>query len=76
MVTLAFPQMVYFIRDNPARARLGYPVARHKLAALSATLAGLAGGVHAVSRRRRPAATSTRDAAKPREPVSVGGEGT
>jgi branched-chain amino acid transport system permease protein len=39
------------IRDNPARARaLGYPVQRYKLLAfvLSATIAGLAGGLHAV----------------------------
>ncbi len=46
-----FGRVLVAIRHNPARARaLGYPVARYKLLAfvLSATLAGLAGGVHAV----------------------------
>jgi branched-chain amino acid transport system permease protein len=51
IVRSPFGRVIVAIRDNPARARaLGYPVARYKLAAfvLSATLAGLAGGVHAV----------------------------
>jgi branched-chain amino acid transport system permease protein len=46
-----FGRVIAAIRDNPARARaLGYPVQRYKLLAfvLSATLAGLAGGLHAV----------------------------
>jgi branched-chain amino acid transport system permease protein len=51
IVRSPFGRVIVAIRDNPARARaLGYPVARYKLVAfvLSATLAGLAGGVHAV----------------------------
>jgi len=46
-----FGRVLVAIRDNPARAQaLGYPVARYKLLAfvLSATLAGLGGGLHAV----------------------------
>jgi branched-chain amino acid transport system permease protein len=51
IVRSPFGRVLTAIRDNPARARaLGYPVQRYKLLAfvLSATLAGLAGGVHAV----------------------------
>jgi branched-chain amino acid transport system permease protein len=47
-----FGRVLVAIRDNPARARaLGYPVDRYKLLAfvLSATLAGLAGGLFAAS---------------------------
>jgi len=47
-----FGQVLAAIRDNPARARaLGYPVHRYKLVAfvLSALLAGLGGGLYAVS---------------------------
>jgi branched-chain amino acid transport system permease protein len=51
IVRSPFGRVIQAIRDNPARARaLGYPVQRYKLVAfvLSATLAGLAGGLHAV----------------------------
>jgi branched-chain amino acid transport system permease protein len=51
IVRSPFGRVITAIRDNPARARaLGYPVQRYKLLAfvLSATLAGLAGGLHAV----------------------------
>jgi branched-chain amino acid transport system permease protein len=51
IVRSPFGRVLVAIRDNPARARaLGYPVARYKLLVfvLSATLAGLAGGLHAV----------------------------
>jgi branched-chain amino acid transport system permease protein len=51
IVRSPFGRVLVAIRDNPARVQaLGYPVARYKLLAfvLSATLAGLAGGVHAV----------------------------
>jgi branched-chain amino acid transport system permease protein len=51
IVRSPFGRVLVAIRDNPARARaLGYPVQRYKLLAfvLSATLAGLAGGLHAV----------------------------
>jgi branched-chain amino acid transport system permease protein len=51
IVRSPFGRVLVAIRDNPARARaLGYPVERYKLLAfvLSATLAGLAGGLHAV----------------------------
>jgi branched-chain amino acid transport system permease protein len=47
-----FGHVLVAIRDNPARARaIGYPVDRYKLLAfvLSAALAGLAGGVFAIS---------------------------
>ncbi|WP_168627956.1 branched-chain amino acid ABC transporter permease [Cryobacterium sp. BB307] len=47
-----FGRVLQSIRDNPARARaLGYDVEKYKLAAfvLSAGLAGLAGGVFAIS---------------------------
>jgi branched-chain amino acid transport system permease protein len=47
-----FGRVLVAIRDNPARVRaLGYSVSRHKLGAfvLSAGLAGLAGGLFAVS---------------------------
>ena len=47
-----FGRVLVAIRDNPARARaLGYPVHRYKLVAfvLSAALAGLAGGLFAMS---------------------------
>lgn len=47
-----FGRVLIAIRDNPARARaLGYPVDRYKLTAfvISAALAGLAGGLFAVS---------------------------
>jgi branched-chain amino acid transport system permease protein len=50
IVRSPFGRVLVAIRDNPARARaLGYPVDRYKLLAfvLSATLAGLAGGLHA-----------------------------
>lgn len=52
IVRSPFGRVLVAIRDNPARARaLGYPVERYKLLAfvLSATLAGLAGGLHAVA---------------------------
>jgi branched-chain amino acid transport system permease protein len=51
IVRSPFGRVLVAIRDNPARARaLGYPVQRYQLLAfvLSATLAGLAGGLHAV----------------------------
>jgi branched-chain amino acid transport system permease protein len=51
IVRSPFGRVLVAIRDNPARAEaIGYPVARYKLLAfvLSATLAGLAGGLHAV----------------------------
>ncbi|OLB78451.1 MAG: branched-chain amino acid ABC transporter permease, partial [Actinobacteria bacterium 13_2_20CM_2_71_6] len=51
IVRSPFGRVLVAIRDNPARARaLGYPVARYKLLVfvLSATLAGLAGGLHAI----------------------------
>jgi branched-chain amino acid transport system permease protein len=51
IVRSPFGRVITAIRDNPARARaLGYPVQRYKLLAfvLSATIAGLAGGLHAV----------------------------
>ncbi|MGC9667852.1 branched-chain amino acid ABC transporter permease [Planosporangium sp. 12N6] len=51
IVRSPFGRVLVAIRDNPARARaLGYPVERYKLLAfvLSAVLAGLAGGLHAV----------------------------
>jgi len=51
IVRSPFGRVLVAIRDNPARAEaLGYPVARYKLLAfvLSAALAGLAGGLHAV----------------------------
>ncbi|NJC72591.1 branched-chain amino acid ABC transporter permease [Planosporangium thailandense] len=51
IVRSPFGRVLVAIRDNPARARaLGYPVERYKLLVfvLSATLAGLAGGLHAV----------------------------
>jgi branched-chain amino acid transport system permease protein len=51
IVRSPFGRVLVAIRDNPARARaLGYPVQRYKLLAfvLSAVLAGLAGGLHAV----------------------------
>jgi branched-chain amino acid transport system permease protein len=51
IVRSPFGRVIMAIRDNSARARaLGYPVQRYKLLAfvLSATLAGLAGGLHAV----------------------------
>jgi branched-chain amino acid transport system permease protein len=51
IVRSPFGRVLVAIRDNPARARaLGYPVERYKLLAfvLSASLAGLAGGLHAV----------------------------
>jgi branched-chain amino acid transport system permease protein len=51
IVRSPFGRVIVAIRDNPARARaLGYPVRRYQLLAfvLSATLAGLAGGLHAV----------------------------
>jgi branched-chain amino acid transport system permease protein len=47
-----FGRVLVAIRDNPARARaLGYPVDRYKLLAfvISAALAGLAGGLFAIS---------------------------
>jgi branched-chain amino acid transport system permease protein len=47
-----FGRVLVAIRDNPVRARsLGYPVHRYKVAAfvLSAALAGLAGGLFAMS---------------------------
>jgi branched-chain amino acid transport system permease protein len=47
-----FGHVLVAIRDNPARARaIGYPVERYKLLAfvLSAGLAGLAGGLFAIS---------------------------
>jgi branched-chain amino acid transport system permease protein len=47
-----FGQVLMSIRDNPSRARaLGYPVDRYRLLAfvLSAALAGLGGGVFAIS---------------------------
>ena len=47
-----FGRVLVAIRDNPARARaLGYDIERYKLMAfvLSAGLAGLAGGVYAIS---------------------------
>jgi branched-chain amino acid transport system permease protein len=47
-----FGRVLVAIRDNPARARaLGYPVHRYKVVAfvLSAALAGLAGGLFAMS---------------------------
>ena len=53
IVRSPFGRVLVAIRDNPQRARaLGYPVQRYKLLAfvLSATLAGLAGGLHAVGR--------------------------
>ena len=49
---LAFGRVLTAVRDNPARARaLGYDVERYKITAfiISAGLAGLAGGVFAVS---------------------------
>jgi branched-chain amino acid transport system permease protein len=52
IVRSPFGRVLVAIRDNPARARaLGYPVERYKLLAfvLSATIAGLAGGLHAVA---------------------------
>jgi len=52
VVRSPFGRVLVAIRDNPARARaLGYPVARYKLGGfvLSAGLAGLAGGLFAVS---------------------------
>jgi branched-chain amino acid transport system permease protein len=52
IVRSPFGRVLTAIRDNPARARaLGYPVERYKLLAfvLSATLAGLAGGLYAAS---------------------------
>jgi len=52
VVRSPFGRVLMAIRDNPARARaLGYPVDRYKLLAfvLSATLAGLAGGLFAVN---------------------------
>jgi branched-chain amino acid transport system permease protein len=51
IVRSPFGRVLVAIRDNPSRARaLGYPVQRYKLLAfvLSATLAGLAGGLHSV----------------------------
>ncbi|HEY8479943.1 MAG TPA: branched-chain amino acid ABC transporter permease [Spirillospora sp.] len=51
IVRSPFGRVLVSIRDNPARARaLGYPVDRYKLVAfvLSASLAGLAGGVFAI----------------------------
>jgi branched-chain amino acid transport system permease protein len=51
IVRSPFGRVLVAIRDNPARARaLGYPVDRYKLLAftLSASLAGLAGGLHAI----------------------------
>jgi branched-chain amino acid transport system permease protein len=51
IVRSPFGRVLVAIRDNPARARaLGYPVDRYKLLVfvLSAVLAGLAGGLHAV----------------------------
>lgn len=47
-----FGRVLVAIRDNPARARsLGYPVDRYKVLAfvISAGLAGVAGGVYAIS---------------------------
>ena len=52
VVRSPFGRVLTAIRDNPARARaLGYPVERYKLLAfvLSATLAGLAGGLFAAN---------------------------
>jgi branched-chain amino acid transport system permease protein len=52
IVRSPFGRVLVAIRDNPARARaLGYPVERYKLLAfgLSAALAGLAGGLFAIS---------------------------
>ena len=52
IVRSPFGRVLVAIRDNPARARaLGYPVSRYKLGVfvLSAGLAGLAGGLFAVS---------------------------
>jgi branched-chain amino acid transport system permease protein len=52
VVRSPFGRVLVAIRDNPARARaLGYPVERYKLLAfvLSATLAGLAGGLFAAN---------------------------
>ncbi|WP_456247737.1 branched-chain amino acid ABC transporter permease [Longispora urticae] len=52
VVRSPFGRVLVAIRDNPARARaLGYPVDRYKLVVfmISAALAGLAGGVSAVS---------------------------
>jgi branched-chain amino acid transport system permease protein len=51
IVRSPFGRVLVAIRDNPQRVRaLGYPVQRYKLLAfvLSATLAGLAGGLHAI----------------------------
>jgi branched-chain amino acid transport system permease protein len=51
IVRSPFGRVLVAIRDNPSRVRaLGYPVQRYKLLAfvLSATLAGLAGGLHSV----------------------------
>ncbi|MEV6520812.1 branched-chain amino acid ABC transporter permease [Longispora sp. NPDC051575] len=52
VVRSPFGRVLVAIRDNPARARaLGYPVDRYKLVVfmISAALAGLAGGLSAVS---------------------------
>ncbi|SEG74204.1 amino acid/amide ABC transporter membrane protein 2, HAAT family [Thermomonospora echinospora] len=52
IVRSPFGQVLMSIRDNPSRARaLGYPVDRYRLLAfvLSAALAGLGGGVFAIS---------------------------
>jgi branched-chain amino acid transport system permease protein len=52
VVRSPFGRVLVAIRDNPSRARaLGYPFDRYKLLAfvLSATLAGLAGGLFAVN---------------------------
>ncbi|MBA9002667.1 branched-chain amino acid ABC transporter permease [Thermomonospora cellulosilytica] len=52
IVRSPFGQVLVSIRDNPSRARaLGYPVDRYRLLAfvLSAALAGLGGGVFAIS---------------------------
>jgi branched-chain amino acid transport system permease protein len=52
IVRSPFGRVIVSIRDNPARARaLGYPVGRYRLLSfvLSAFLAGLAGGLFAIS---------------------------
>ncbi|MEW1954069.1 branched-chain amino acid ABC transporter permease [Terrabacter sp. NPDC080008] len=54
VVNSPFGRVLTAVRDNPARARaLGYDVERYKITAfvISAALAGLAGGVYAVSHR-------------------------
>lgn len=52
IVRSPFGRVLVGVRDNPSRARsLGYPVDRYRLLAfvLSAALAGLAGGLYAIS---------------------------